>query len=412
MIALSLGSNLGDRRANLQKACSLLSDNQFQIHCKSSIYESPAAVKENNAKDSWSLNFLNQVILGDCPYTAKELLGKIQNIEKQMGRDEKNNWSPRPIDIDILFFHEEEHSDEHLQLPHPALWDRYFILSPLYEIAHAQMPFFNKLQQAYKKLPIKNCQWLGIVNLSPDSFAEKDTNIEARIETALLDKPHILDIGAVSTRPGAALFSQEQEWSIFADFLPDIISEAKSQDIRISIDTQYPKTAEAAMEMGVDMINDISGLSNEMQDIARASDVDWVFMHNLGIPASKEIILNKEIPAVSQLQDWLDKKYEWIGKQNQPRRFIFDPGIGFGKDAAQSRNILAAIHELNTYDLKILIGHSRKSFLNGISQNSFAQRDLETISISMELIKKGVHYLRVHNVKDHRRALLALQGIF
>ena len=102
MIAISLGSNIGERYDNLNRAKQALSKNGFYIMKESSIYESPADLREN-ASDDWQKNFLNQIVMGTSSLSPHDLLKSLKRIEFELGRSQKNNWGPREIDLDILF---------------------------------------------------------------------------------------------------------------------------------------------------------------------------------------------------------------------------------------------------------------------------------------------------------------------
>lgn len=130
MIAyLALGTNLGDRSANLLLACKMLEKTGLVTVDKSSVYETePFGVTDQ----PW---FLNQVIKVECAFSADELLSVSQKIERDVGRYETYKWGPRVIDIDILFYGDEILESEKLTIPHVGLVDRNFVLIPLSEIA-------------------------------------------------------------------------------------------------------------------------------------------------------------------------------------------------------------------------------------------------------------------------------------
>ena len=175
----------------------------------------------------------------------------------------------------------------------------------------------------------------------------------------------------------------------------------------VSVDTYHPETAIKAIELGVEIINDVSGLTTpEMQDVAKNSKQDWIAMHNLGIPANKDkIIADESLDKINETIDkWLIKNIKiWEKSGIDLSRIIFDPGIGFGKNSTQSYKILSCVGRFKKYGLRVLVGHSRKSFLNNISKNQ-KNKDIETLGISMKLLKQKVDILRVHNVEIHTQA--------
>jgi 2-amino-4-hydroxy-6-hydroxymethyldihydropteridine diphosphokinase len=136
---LSLGSNLGDRKINLKRAATKLSEAGARILCKSSVYETePVGI----ATEAW---FYNQVLEVETRFDAEELLLLVKRIEEQLGRDYTKCHSSRPIDIDILLAGEMTVNTKNLQIPHPRMIERNFVLIPLAEIApEAIHPFLKK----------------------------------------------------------------------------------------------------------------------------------------------------------------------------------------------------------------------------------------------------------------------------
>ena len=131
-IALGIGTNVGDRLANLQQAVSSLSE--FVIDIKPSvIYESEALLPEG-APDSWNQNFFNMVVRGRTKLQPLELLRELKKIEKNIGRQERGFWSPREIDIDILIYGDNNIEMRELTIPHQHMLSRSFVLLPLNDV--------------------------------------------------------------------------------------------------------------------------------------------------------------------------------------------------------------------------------------------------------------------------------------
>lgn len=261
---------------------------------------------------------------------------------------------------------------------------------------------------------IKTPKIIGILNITPDSFSDggKFSCVDSAVKKAIQlieEGAGIIDIGAESTRPGAKLITSEEEQIRLQDILPEIIKLGAD----ISLDTYHPETAAMAIKAGVHWINDVSGLNNSrMIDAIKDSHVKIVFMHNLGIPADKNIIMPKGCDLIAEISDWAKYKIMLLDKCGiSIERLIFDPGIGFGKDAEQSMHLINNAEKFRSIGTALLYGHSRKSFLNLITNKPFNQRDPETIEASILLAKKGVDYLRVHNVKGHCEAFSDLSVI-
>jgi dihydropteroate synthase len=170
-----------------------------------------------------------------------------------------------------------------------------------------------------------------------------------------------------------------------------------------SIDTYHPDVARKALELGVDIINDVSGLSlPAMRELARTGSADWIAMHQLGLPASKDKTLPPDGDPVMAVENWLLEQLEsWDKAGLNLSRIVFDPGIGFGKDGLQSLKLLQHISQFRRHGLRVLVGHSRKSFMKNFSTMDQGDKDLTTVGASLNLCAQGVDIIRVHNVPMH-----------
>jgi len=247
---------------------------------------------------------------------------------------------------------------------------------------------------------------VGILNITPDSFSDggKYVNIESAFTqaiTLIADGADIIDIGAESTRPNAKAISQKQEWDRLDYILPKLIKLIHGKKKKVSIDTRNSLTAKKAIELGVDYINDVSACESdpEIINIAASANLPIIISHNLGIPADKNIILPKAIDVIENLKGWLAKKSDLLMSCGiKKNNIIFDVGIGFGKDAKQSLEILSRLEEFKDIDHKIYVGHSRKSFLNEFEPKNEVDRDSLT-AIMASKIYDNCDYIRVHNVR-------------
>lgn len=248
-------------------------------------------------------------------------------------------------------------------------------------------------------------QIVGILNITPDSFSDggeffsKEAAI-AHIQLLLNQGADMVDIGAESTRPGANALTADEEWLRLE---PVINALAQFPAARFSVDTRHPETVQKIIPYGIACINDVSGFSNpDMIAAVKHSDCKLIAMHSLTVPADKAVTLPQSADVIETLKDFAMntlKKFEAAGIGQE--RFIFDPGIGFGKTAKQSQTIIEKVDEFKTLGMPIFIGHSRKSFLAEFSEN----RDDATLEMSKYLIAKQVDYIRVHDVASHRKLL-------
>lgn len=261
---------------------------------------------------------------------------------------------------------------------------------------------------------------VGILNITPDSFSDggewvKPDNAIAQAITMADQGAAVIDVGAESTRPGAQAVSAEEEWKRLEPILNTIIPALHQHEhaVKVSVDTRHAATAEKALALGADWINDVSGLQDDaMVAVARDSDADWVVMHSLSVPVDPEVQLPPEADPITSVRNWagmtLDRLMrEGIAKQ----RIILDPGIGFGKSAEQSLTLIRNIQQLKTLGTRLMVGHSRKSFLSLFTEEQAAQRDTESSAISVWLMQQHVEFVRVHNVHLHARTLRVAKAL-
>lgn len=246
---------------------------------------------------------------------------------------------------------------------------------------------------------------VGILNVTPDSFSDGglyNTQDRAifKIKQLIEDGATIIDIGAESTRPFAKAITQREEWARLEHILPHIIRLAHSFNAKVSIDTRSAHTARNAINLGVDIINDVSGLSDiKMLDLLKESQVKIILNHNLGIPPDPNITISEELDVIDEVKKWAQEKIKYLEENNiSKKRIILDVGIGFGKTPKQSMLILSHLDEFKELDIPIFVGHSRKSFLNQFEPKSNIDRDSLTAVFSAK-IANDCDYIRVHNVK-------------
>ena len=413
MIWLGLGSNLGNRRDNLEKAIDHLQSGGFELSKVSALVETPAWLPDH-AEPSWNKPYLNCVIAGRAGWSPAQGLSLIQEIERQLGRQPARRWAPRPIDIDILLWRGLTLETAELTIPHYGLSERPFVLTPLMHlqpdlIIPGQRETVFELCRKVRPVPY----WMGILNITPDSFSDggkwaDEGALDQRIEDFIEHHVQIIDIGAESTRPGAVPVSADEEWRRLEPVLTALDRRLCGSQIRpaISVDSRHWQTLEKAIDRGARIINDVTGLQNpDILALVKQSQCQVVAMHSVTIPADPAAILPAGQSAASQLQDWLDRRIDqWLDAGIDLNRVIFDPGIGFGKNAFQSIELLQGCMSFKQTGLRLLVGHSRKSFIGGFSERSFANRDPETLGISLALCGKGVDIIRVHDPVLHVRA--------
>ncbi|MGI9334139.1 MAG: dihydropteroate synthase [Gammaproteobacteria bacterium] len=417
-IYLGLGSNLGDRRANLASAiCRMRAEGLSNVRL-SPVVETPALLPKGAASD-WNLPFLNMVVEGEVSCSPYEWLDATKTIQDELGRKPASRWAPRTMDIDLLDWNAERLHSESLTLPHAQLTERAFVLAPLMhlnpglEIAGCSGQTVTTL---YRKLGESIPLWMGILNITPDSFSDGGIHAEIEaipgsVERMTAAGVHIIDIGCESTRPGAQPIAPEEEWRRMEPVLRRLNERFDGELLRplISVDTRNAGTARRALEAGADWINDVGGLTSpDMIELAREVDNDWVAMHALDVPVDPTRRLSDDCDPCDEVEGWLLRQLErWDAAGIERERLLFDPGIGFGKSSLHSLELLRHAPRFQRHGLRLVVGHSRKSFMRAFADTPTAERDLETIGASLKLCEKGVDVLRVHNVEAHVRAYTA-----
>lgn len=417
-IFLGLGSNVGDRRANLVRAIEELERCGVRIARLSPVVESPALLPDG-APAEWNRPFLNLVAQCATDRDPESLLGELKRIEAELGRGDADKWAPRPVDVDILLWGRERIATDRLRIPHPELERRSFVLAPLIALEPSlTIPGLGGktvLEWSFEledHIPL----WMGIFNLTPDSFSDGGeladwATVESRIEDAVAAGAQIVDLGAESTRPDAVPLGADLEWSRLAPVLERLVDKYADRRLRplISVDTYHADVARRALDLGADMINDVSGLtSRQMIELAAGSGADFVAMHSVTLPADPAQTLPSGCGPCAAVERWLDERMAvWDQSGIDCDRVIIDPGIGFGKDPLQSLNLLRGAGRFRQSGLRCLVGHSRKSFMKSFTPIDNRARDLATAGASLNLVAQGVDILRVHNVPLNVSAWLA-----
>ncbi len=414
-IYLGLGSNLGDRKANLRQAIAELQQRGVALLRASPAIETPALLPDD-APWEWNQPFLNMAIHCETDFTPEQLRTHIGEIQNKLGRENRSRWSPRPMDIDILLWGNEIIQTDSLTIPHRDLHLRHFVLTPMIALAPTlKIPGNgNKtLLEWSLSLPHHIPLWMGIVNITPDSFSDggrhHDPQAAARTIDAMAEHGcNILDIGGESTRPNADTIDEDTEWARIAPVLEYIQHKWQDDILRpqVSVDTRNAAIARQAIDSGADFINDVSGLTTPaMLELAADSDCQWIAMHSLSVPADPNIVIAPELDPVAEVCRWIESSAEqWDKAGIAMHKLIVDPGIGFGKNPLQSLKLLQQVARYRKYGVRLLVGHSRKSFMKQFTGPTTHERDMATIGAAMQLCQQGVDILRVHNIPDHLAA--------
>lgn len=258
---------------------------------------------------------------------------------------------------------------------------------------------------------------MGIVNVTPDSFyggSRVDGAAEAvdRARAMIADGVDLLDIGAQSTRPGASEVGVDEEKGRLIGVIAAI--RASLPEAVLSVDTSRASVAEAALDAGADMINDVTALSDpEMAGLAARRGVPVIVMHMKGTPQTMQdeafygdVVAEVCAFLAERVQKALDAG---IG----PGQIVLDPGIGFAKKRRHSLALLKGLDRLRGLGFPLLVGHSRKSFLDpaqGGSEDPDGRLE-ETLAVTAYCAQKGVEILRVHDVAPNRKVLAVAEAL-
>lgn len=405
-VFLALGSNADDRIRKLESGIAEL--NQIgKVLRVSPIYETAAATPTLIPGMDWISPFINLVIEFEPleNFTPHELLEHIKIIEKKLGRAEAPPWAPRPIDIDILYWDNLQLNAFNLQIPHSRILERAFVLDPLKDLLPLHRANDRSLVQLARETSGHSPCLMAIINLTPDSFSDGGKynqfgEFEAHVEE-IENKVAYIDLGAESTRPNATPITAEAEWERLEPFLHFLTERYEHQAIhpKISIDTRHYPTMQRAADLGIDMINDVSGLTDpQLQGLFLNSDLDFVLMHSLSVPPTPTQVLSTETSPMLSLKDWYHHRLaELEGKGLSRDRIIIDPGIGFGKTPEQNLEILAHIKDLQSFNCRLLVGASRKSFIKALAPDGTEYREAISNGINHYLADQGVDILRLHS---------------
>ncbi|GMH15256.1 hypothetical protein Nepgr_017097 [Nepenthes gracilis] len=448
-VIIALGSNVGNRVQNFNKALQLMKKSGVSITRHSCLYETEPAYVTNQPL------FLNSAVRGVTKLGPHELLGVLKKIEKDIGRTDGIRYGPRSIDLDILFYGKFRVNSENLTVPHERIWERPFVMAPLIDLLgsgiesdtvaswHSLSKLSGGLFEAWEKLggetlvgkhgmrrvlPIGNYLWewsrktsvMGILNVTPDSFSDGGQylsveNAVSQVRRMISEGADIVDIGAQSTRPMASRISAEEELDRLIPILEAVKDEIEAEGKLLSVDTFYAEVASEAVKKGANLVNDVSGgqLDTQMSSFVADLEVPYIAMHMRGNPTTMQSSDNLQYEDVcEQVASELNARVQDAELSGIPAwRIIVDPGFGFSKNTEHNLDILSGLKtmregmakkSLAVYHGPLLIGPSRKRFLGEIcSRPAAIDRDPATVAAVAAGVLGGANIVRVHNVRDN-----------
>jgi dihydropteroate synthase len=251
---------------------------------------------------------------------------------------------------------------------------------------------------------------MGILNLTPDSFADGGRFVDpakalAHAERMIAEGADIIDVGAESTRPypGMRPVSAEEELARLMPVLPQVVA----LGIPVSIDTIKAEIAVRALAAGASIVNDVWGLQRDpaMAGVVAAHDVAVVITHNRDA-------VDPALDIVADMENFFSRSLEiaWTAGIER-KRIVLDPGIGFGKTPEQSLTAIARLDRLRAFGLPLLIGLSRKRFINAIVPSKPEDRLAGSLAGAVLAVLEGAAIVRVHDVAETVQALRVASAI-
>lgn len=245
---------------------------------------------------------------------------------------------------------------------------------------------------------------MGIVNVTPDSFYDggmyhAEKLILERVSRMISEGADVIDIGAVSSRPGAPDVSEAEEWQRLEPVLKQLSS--RFPDVCISVDTWRSSIAQEAVDAGAAIVNDISGggFDDKMFGTVARLNVPYIMMHIRGTPQTMQIDPHYA-DVVKEVHQYFEQRLEKLFAAGMQADVILDPGFGFGKDTDHNYQLLAGIEKLKSLGLPVMAGVSRKSMINRVLGTKPENALNGTTAANMLALLHGADILRVHDVKE------------
>ncbi|KLD97438.1 dihydropteroate synthase [Aliarcobacter butzleri] len=255
---------------------------------------------------------------------------------------------------------------------------------------------------------------MGVLNANEDSFFKNSRfdNSEAcqRIEKMIEDGANIIDIGAVSSRPGSLPVSENIELDRLKDIVQTIYQNKYYEKVDFSIDSFSPKVIEYVLNHGFKIVNDITGLQNdEVCKLVSKYSAQAVIMHMQNNQTNMQNNPFYE-DVIIEIDDFFTKRLE-KAKSFGVKDIVLDVGIGFGKTLEHNLLLLKNLEHFKHFGYELLIGASRKSMIDKITPTEVINRLPGTLAIHLQSIKNGASIIRCHDVKEHFQAIKVFEAI-
>ena len=271
----------------------------------------------------------------------------------------------------------------------------------------------SKRRNFLKNINFQNPSIMGILNLTPDSFSDggkfnKHDKSFKHVNEMIISGANIIDVGGESTRPGSKTINSNVEWKRVKHVIEKF--KKKNKKVCLSIDSRKSDVMIKSIKYGVDLINDVSGFNYDKNSLSKLKkyNITKVLHHMQGTPNT----MQKNPKYKNVLLDIYDFFEKNVTKKFDNNKIILDPGIGFGKNLKHNLTLISKISLFHSLGFPILVGTSRKRFINQIS-GKFDSKDRTggTIASVLFLLSQGVQIFRVHNVKETKQGILVFNKI-
>ncbi len=269
----------------------------------------------------------------------------------------------------------------------------------------------------FLNLKLDNTQIMGVLNITPDSFSDgglffQESEAYDQAKLMIQSGATIIDIGGESTRPGSKTIEEKQEWNRIKNIIVEL--KKKFPKTPLSLDTRKSFVMRKGIENGINIINDVSGLKfdNKSFNVIKSKNIPFILHHMQGTPSTMQKN-PKYNDAALDIYDFFEKKINFCIKKKYKKDFIIiDPGIGFGKNLNHNLRIMSKISIFHSLGCPILIGTSRKRFIEHIvTKFDTPDRTGGTLASVLYGLLQGVQLFRVHNVKEINQGILVFNKI-
>jgi dihydropteroate synthase len=241
---------------------------------------------------------------------------------------------------------------------------------------------------------------MGIVNVTPDSFSDGGLHAEAaqaiaHAQTLIEQGADVLDVGGESTRPGSPRLTPQQEWTRIGPVLREVVR----WNVPVSVDTYHPQTMQRAIDLGVDVINDIFALRQPgAVDVVARSAVGVCLMHMQAEPGTMQLAPHYDDVGAEVRTFLHDRAAALRSSGIAASRIALDPGFGFGKSLEHNLQLAHGLGALATEEYPLLVGVSRKSMIGALTGRDVSQRLAGSLAAALACVAAGAHIVRVHDV--------------